>query len=75
MKQTTLGRKAIHRGRSPDADRRLVRRAAIAKTTNENGDISTLATTIGVQFVEDNEIQAACVLYDLRVEAVLSRQK
>jgi hypothetical protein len=57
MKQTTLGRKAIHRGRSPDADRRLVWRAAIAKATDEDGDIRTLTAAVSMQLVENDKVQ------------------
>ena len=39
-----IGSFACHGGRGPDADWRLVRRAAIAKATNEDSDIGALAT-------------------------------
>ena len=70
-----IGSFAGHGGRGSDADRRLVWCAAVAKTTNEDGDIGALAAAIGVQFVENDEIQSVRILYNLGIELVLPRQQ
>ena len=67
LRAAGIGPFTCHCGRGADADRRLFWRAAVANAANEDGNIGALAPAIGVQFVENDEVQAACVLHDLGI--------
>ena len=63
---------ARHRRRRSDCNRRSFRRAdSRLQPAHQQGNVSALAATIGVQFVQDNELKPPAILQNLLVELVL----
>ena len=64
-----------HRGGRSYTDRRGVRRATIAQPSDQDSDIGALPASIGMQLVENDELETVGVRYHLTIDAVLTGQQ